>query len=139
LPTPSASPTPETDRDGCSSSIRIWNGSALLSTPFLNLGSTGANRVLCGGERGLLGLAFHPDYESNGLFYVYYTRRDDPATTANNEAGDIVLARYQVSTNPNVASSSETPLLTIDHPNDNSISPPATVGAAAIQARTART
>ena len=98
--------------------IRIWNGSAMLSTPFLNLGSTGTNRIVCGGERGLLGLAFHPGYESNGLFYVYYTRLDDPATTAD-ETGDIVVARYQVSANPNVASTVETPLLTIDHPAGN--------------------
>ena len=96
--------------------IRIWTGSALLTTSFLDLGTTGSNLVLCGSERGLLGLAFHPDYETNGFFYVYYTRRDDPATTGNNETGDIVIARYQVSTNPNVANSgSALVLLTIEH------------------------
>ena len=46
----------------------------LGATPFLDLGSTGSNVVLCGGERGLLGLAFHPSYRTNGFFYVYYTR-----------------------------------------------------------------
>src|SRR5689334_15318196 len=51
-------------------------------------------RVLSGGERGLLGMAFHPDYATNGFFYVYYTAR---ATGAIAD-GDIVIARYQ--TNP---------------------------------------
>ena len=49
--------------------IRIFEQGALLPEPFLNI----ANRVTSGGERGLLGLAFHPDYQHNGLFYVYYT------------------------------------------------------------------
>ncbi|MFM9139863.1 MAG: PQQ-dependent sugar dehydrogenase, partial [Solirubrobacterales bacterium] len=40
--------------------------------PFLDIRS----RVLAGGEQGLLGLAFAPDYASSGRFYVYYTRRD---------------------------------------------------------------
>ena len=44
-------------------------GGALLPTPFLDL--TGL--VTSGGERGLLGLAFHPDYTANGRFYVSYT------------------------------------------------------------------
>ena len=48
-----------------------------------------------GGEQGFLGLAFHPDYASNGLFYVYYTPTD-----GNHE----VLAEYRVSSgDPNVA------------------------------------
>ncbi|MEA2604233.1 MAG: hypothetical protein QOF89_5225 [Acidobacteriota bacterium] len=87
--------------------IRIWNGSALLATPFLDLGSTGANVITCGGEQGLLGLAFHPSYRTNGFFYVYYTRASD---------GAITVARYHVSTNPNVAdSASGLVLLTIAH------------------------
>src|SRR5574339_729164 len=43
---------------------------ALIST-FLDVTS----RVLSGGERGLLGMAFDPDYATNGLFYIYYTAR----------------------------------------------------------------
>ena len=42
------------------------------SRPFLDIRS----RVTAGGEQGLLGLAFAPDYSRSGLFYVYYTRRD---------------------------------------------------------------
>lgn len=61
-----------------------------------------------GGERGLLGLAFDPAYNSNGRFYVYYTDAD----------GAITIARFLVSsTNPNVADpASQTILVSIPHP-----------------------
>ncbi len=49
---------------------------ALVEQPFLELG----DRVRSGGERGLLGLAFHPDFASNGRFFVNYTREPDGAT-----------------------------------------------------------
>jgi glucose/arabinose dehydrogenase len=51
--------------------IRIVRGGAVLSTPFLDI----VARVGAGGERGLLGLAFHPRYAENGRFYVNYTDR----------------------------------------------------------------
>ncbi len=87
--------------------IRIWDGT-LRATPFLNLSAIVGP---CGsptdcGERGLLGLAFHPDYATNGLFYVYYTRVSD---------GDLVIARYGVSADPNIADTTGTVLLTIEH------------------------
>ncbi len=88
--------------------IRIWNGTSLLATPFLTVSvGPGCSTTDCG-ERGLLGLAFHPNYENNGFFYVYYTRPSD---------GDIQIARYHVSSgNPNVADpSSALVLLTIEH------------------------
>src|SRR5687768_3172972 len=49
--------------------------------------------VLCCGERGLLSIAFHPRYASNRLFYVYY----------NDLQGDVVIARFQTSTDPDRA------------------------------------
>src|SRR5215203_299317 len=52
--------------------------------PFLNIDA----RVNSGGERGLLGLAFDPNYKTNGFFYVYYTE---------NSHGDIVVSRFSVS------------------------------------------
>lgn len=59
------------------------------------------------GEGGLLSLAFHPDYENNGLLYVYYT----------NANSDLELARYKVSNDPNVAdAASKKIVLTIPHP-----------------------
>ena len=86
--------------------IRIIENGAILATPFLTL--TNAT-VLGGGERGLLSLAFHPNYALNGLFYVYYTRAGDGALT---------IARYSRSTaNPRVANpASGQVLLTIPHP-----------------------
>jgi len=75
------------------------------STPFANLSSV-VN--FDGGEQGLLGLAFHPDYVTNGYFFVYYT----------NSAGNNVVARYTRSTtNPDAAdATSAVVLLTIPHP-----------------------
>src|SRR5262245_43535096 len=66
-------------------------------------------RVLSGGEQGLLGLAFHPQYGINGRFFVNYTRQTDGAT---------VIAEYRlVSGNTNAADpSSEIVLLVIPHP-----------------------
>src|SRR6267142_5813742 len=53
--------------------IKIVKDGAVLATPFLDLTA----KVLSGGERGLLGLAFHPLYRANGKFYVYYTQQTD--------------------------------------------------------------
>src|SRR5947208_16963080 len=61
--------------------IKIIKDGAVLATPFLNITA----QVLSGGERGLLGLAFHPQFRANGKFYVYYTRRTD---------GTIVVSEY---------------------------------------------
>jgi glucose/arabinose dehydrogenase len=66
----------------------LINGS-VLPTPFLDI----SDLVGHDPEHGLLGLAFHPDYASNGFFYVDYTDLD----------GTTVVARYQVSADPNVA------------------------------------
>ena len=71
--------------------IQIWNGTSVLAQPFLDVSSLTND----GGERGLLGLAFHPNYSVNGYFFVYYT----------DLSGDSVIARYTVSGDPNVADS----------------------------------
>ena len=70
--------------------IRVISNGVVQSAPFLNL--TGV--VLSGGERGLLGLAFAPDYASSGRFFVNFTRQPD---------GHTVVARFRRSTNPLVA------------------------------------
>src|SRR6187401_86568 len=51
--------------------IRVIASGKLLATPFLDLTA----RVGFGGERGLLSMAFHPDYAANGWFYVNYTNQ----------------------------------------------------------------
>jgi glucose/arabinose dehydrogenase len=83
--------------------IKILQPGAVAPSVFLDI----TDRVQDGGERGLLGLAFHPGYASNGFFYVSYT----------DLTGDVIIARYQVSSaNPNVANpGSELILKTIPH------------------------
>jgi glucose/arabinose dehydrogenase len=69
--------------------ILVFDGTIVQTTPFLDI----SDLVLFSGEQGLLGLAFHPSYQSNGYFYLNYV----------NNAGETVIARYRVSANPNVA------------------------------------
>lgn len=87
--------------------IKIIENNTVLETPFLNID----DRVLGGGERGLLGLAFHPDYETNGYFYVNYS----------NNSGHTVISRFSV--NPNNEDlgnpDSELILLTVNQPYNN--------------------
>jgi glucose/arabinose dehydrogenase len=71
--------------------IRVVKDGVVQATPFLDLRAL----VAANGERGLLGLAFPPNYAASGRFYVYYTRLGD-GTVA--EVGDIVVARYKRST-----------------------------------------
>ena len=87
--------------------IRIVQGGAILSDPFMDItGQVGSGS----NEQGLLGLAFHPDYESNGLFFVNYTDLN----------GDTVISRFQVSADANVADpASEKILLQVDQPFAN--------------------
>jgi glucose/arabinose dehydrogenase len=87
--------------------ILIFVNGIILPTPFLDI----SNLVSCCGERGLLGLAFHPDYTANGFFYVDYTDVN----------GNTVVARYTVSaTAPNVADpDSAHTILTQEQPFSN--------------------
>src|SRR5213594_254613 len=87
--------------------IRILRNDTLLAGSFLNL----TGKISSGGERGLLSMAFHPQYAANGRFYVYFT---DPS-------GDIRIVRYLVSADSNVAdSTSGDTVLAVPHPvNDN--------------------
>lgn len=71
--------------------IRIWKNGALVATPFLTVSVTTGGG---GDERGLLGLAFHPNFESNGYFYVAHTAAAGEPVLGT--AADHVLARYQV-------------------------------------------
>lgn len=87
--------------------IQILKNGAKLTTPFVTV--TG---VQVSSEQGLLGLAFHPNYQSNGYFYVNYTSSPN---------GDTVIARYKVSAgNPDVADpASKTVILTLPQPFAN--------------------
>ena len=72
--------------------IRIVENDTLQPGDFLDI----SGRVSGGGEQGLLGMAFHPDYATNGLFYVSYT----------DTGGDSRIVEYEVSANPDVADES---------------------------------
>ena len=93
--------------------VKVLQPGSTTPTLFLRIPNT---RVLSGGERGLLGLAFHPNFASNRRFFVYYTKQ---------QSGDTVIAEYKASEgNPNVADPSptaatETVLLTFAQPFSN--------------------
>ncbi|RMD98086.1 MAG: glucose dehydrogenase, partial [Deltaproteobacteria bacterium] len=79
--------------------ISILQRGERLPTPFLDI----SRQVSTTGERGLLSIAFHPDYWNNGKFYVSYTNRSGTST----------ISEFHVSENPNVADAgSERILLT---------------------------
>ena len=88
--------------------IRIVSSSGIISTqPFLDI----TNRVVYGGERGLLGIAFHPNFKTNGYFYVNYIGNGDSTH----------ISRFKVNTgDANVADpQSELKLMTIFQPYQN--------------------
>jgi glucose/arabinose dehydrogenase len=86
--------------------IRIVNANGSVNaTPFLDLSTL----VSTNSERGLLGLAFHPNYATNGFFFVNYS----------NTAGNTVIAKYSVSANANIANTTGTILMTINQPYSN--------------------
>lgn len=87
--------------------IKVLQPGGTTPVVFLDIGA----RVLSGGERGLLGLAFHPDFRNNRRFFVDYTRQPDGAT---------VIAEYRASeSDPNSADANETTLLLISQPFPN--------------------
>lgn len=86
--------------------IRIIQNGNVLSAPFLDV----AAKITSGGERGLLSVAFHPSYATNGLFYVYYTDLN----------GDTKVERYHAAPGANVAdAASGQPVLAVAQPFAN--------------------
>lgn len=86
--------------------VRVIRNDTLLATPFISL----AGLVAGGNEQGLLGMAFHPQYATNGRFYLNYT----------NTLGDTRIVRYTVSGDPNVANPVSTDtVLAVDQPFAN--------------------
>ncbi len=80
--------------------VRVIKDGQVVETPFLSLGSKAVVGGNLGDERGLLGLAFHPDYADNGLFYVHYVAGQGVDGASTN---DSVLEEYKVSADPDVA------------------------------------
>ena len=84
----------------------VLEGGEVLSQPFLDL----SDIVTTNSERGLLDVAFHPNYEENGRFFVHYS----------DASGDTVISEYSVSDDPSVAdAASERVLLTAPQPYSN--------------------
>lgn len=91
--------------------IRVILNGALLPTPFLDIDAIITGGTSDNSEQGLLGLAFHPEYQNNGLFYVNYT---------DTTGGDTIVAQYQVTLNPSIANpASAVQLIEIDQPQTN--------------------
>ncbi len=88
--------------------IKVVQPGSSAATDFMNISS----KIVAGGERGLLGLAFHPQFATNGYFFVNYTRAGDGAT---------VIARYKTidATNALGDPNSERIVLTIAQPFSN--------------------
>jgi glucose/arabinose dehydrogenase len=86
---------------------RVWivRGGKRLARPFMNI----AGRISSGGERGLLSLAFAPDYRSSGRFYVYFTAKN----------GDIRIVEYRRAGANRANLSSRRRLLSVRHPESN--------------------
>src|SRR5829696_3695663 len=105
---------------------KIWLLDAIgnkMATPFMDVSAKLVPLSPFYDERGLLGLAFHPDYKTNGKFYIYYTapRREggpQPGSLWNNLS---VISEFKVSaSNPNLADmNSERRLLQLDDPQAN--------------------
>jgi glucose/arabinose dehydrogenase len=87
--------------------IHILQNGVMLANPFLDI----TDQVKSdGSEQGLLGIALHPQFKSNGFFYVNYVDLD----------GNTVIARFKVSSNPNTADvNSEKVLLRVNQPFPN--------------------
>jgi glucose/arabinose dehydrogenase len=85
--------------------VRVVRDGHKLRRPFLDV----SNRISSGGERGLLSLAFAPDYASSGRFYVYYTATD----------GDIRIVEYRRSSADRADHGSARQVLSVSHPASN--------------------
>jgi glucose/arabinose dehydrogenase len=90
--------------------IKIFENGQVLATPFLNV----ADVIQAGGEEGLLGLAFHPEYATNGRFFIHYS---------NDGNGDSTIMEYKRSeADPNVADTTPVQLvlqIPTEQPNHN--------------------
>jgi|694.fasta_scaffold61714_4 glucose/arabinose dehydrogenase len=91
-----------------SAQIKVVSTGTLLATPFLTV--TG---ISCCGERGLLSMVFHPDVQTNGTFYVFYTASG---------SGDLTIARYKLKSTGNFYEAdpdSRQVILSIPHPTNS--------------------
>jgi len=93
---------------GARGRIFVYDGTGVLAQPFLDVSNLISPPVTSVPERGLLGLAFHPDFKRNGFFFIDYVDND----------GNIAITRYSVSlSDPDrAAHGTGVEVLTIPHP-----------------------
>lgn len=90
--------------------IHIIQNGKVLKQPFLDISDRVHGSKLPGSEEGLLGLAFHPKYSTNGFFYVNYVNKNDSS----------IVSRFQVSSDSNQANKlSESVILSLPQPFGN--------------------
>ncbi len=90
--------------------INIILDNKVLKQPFLDISDRVHNSINPGSEKGLLGLAFHPNYKNNGYFFLNYVNKNNTS----------VVSRFSVTKNSNLADKhSEKILLRLDQPFDN--------------------
>lgn len=96
--------------------IKIIKNGTLLPTPFINLSDRIDRLNIAYSEKGLLGLAFHPDYKNNGRFFVYYSAEFDGKEYDHTGR----VAEYKVSSaNPDMADMREEVILEVAEPESN--------------------
>jgi len=90
--------------------IRIIERERTVRQPFADLRDRVHNPVMPGDERGLLGLAFHPDYQTNGFLFLNYIDEED----------NTIISRFRVSKNPDkLDAASEKILIQLKQPYTN--------------------
>lgn len=96
--------------------IKIIKNGEKVAIPFINISSQLDGLNVAYSEKGLLGMAFHPNYKNNGLFYLYYSAK----TTLSGMDHESRVSEFKVSSDPNVADlKSERIVLVIPQPESN--------------------
>ncbi len=99
-----------------SGKIKIVKDGKILSEPFLNVNHKLDRMSKIYSEKGLLGIAFHPKYKTNGRFFIYYSA---PSKTPGSDHKSI-LAEYKVSSNADIADpGSEKIIMEVEQPESN--------------------
>ncbi len=96
--------------------IRIIKNGKLLTQPFLDVTNKVDELNIGYSEKGLLGMAFHPQYKHNGLFYIYYSA---PSSVSGSDHNSIIAAYKVSASNVDIADTAETIVLSIEEPESN--------------------
>ncbi|NNC85608.1 MAG: glucose dehydrogenase [Bacteroidia bacterium] len=95
--------------------IRVIESGKLLSEVFLDLGEKVDKLNFAYSEKGLIGLVFHPDYKTNGKFYVHYSSPEKRSGINHTS----VVSEFTVSDDKNIANTDEKIILTLGQPESN--------------------